>query len=150
MSSNLSGKTVVVIGGSSGIGFGVAKAALLERAAHVIIGSSQKDKVEDALKRLKADTVNAAIEGKLTGDVLDGKSLASVESFFAKAGEIDHLVWTSGDLVAPGGALEDSKGEQDCIRRTAHKLKDLKESLMCDSGEPHSLLKWQRFVKEDL
>ena len=111
MSSNLSGKTVVVIGGSSGIGYGVAKAALLERAAHVIIGSSKKDKVEDALKRLKADTANADVKGKVTGDVIDGKSFASVETFFAKVGEIDHLVWSSGDAVPPGGQAQDPKGE---------------------------------------
>ena len=114
MSSNLSGKTVVVIGGSSGIGYGVAKAALLERAAHVIIGSSKKDKVEDALKRLKADTANAAVEGKVTGGVIDGKSSTSIESFFAKVGEIDHLVWSSGDGVPLGVEAEEAKGERGC------------------------------------
>lgn len=46
------------------MGYGVAKASLLERAAHVIIGSSSKEKVEDALKRLEADVANASWKGK--------------------------------------------------------------------------------------
>jgi len=99
MSSNLAGQTVVVIGGSSGIGYSVAKAALLERAAHVIIGSSSKDKVENALKRLKADVANASIEGKLEGNMVDAKDTDSVKAFFENLGEIDHLVWTSGDTL---------------------------------------------------
>lgn len=90
---------MVVIGGSSGIGYSVAKAALLERAAHVIIGSSSKDKVENALKRLKADVANASVEGQLVGDVVDGKEADSVKAFFEKLGDIDHLVWTSGDTL---------------------------------------------------
>lgn len=90
---------MVVIGGSSGIGYSVAKAALLERAAHVIIGSSSKDKVENALNRLKADVANASVEGQLVGDVVDGKDGDSVKAFFEKLGDIDHLVWTSGDTL---------------------------------------------------
>lgn len=74
MSSNLAGQIVVVIGGSSGIGYGVARASLLEHAAHVVVGSSSKDKVEDALKRLKADVANVSAEGRLSGNVVDAKS----------------------------------------------------------------------------
>lgn len=112
MSSNLAGQIVVVIGGSSGIGYGVARAALLEHAAHVVVGSSSKDKVEDALKRLKADVANVSMEGRLSGNVVDAKDSVSVKAFFEKIGEIDHLVWTSGDgLNFVGQDLEEHKGE---------------------------------------
>ena len=60
--ATLAGKTVLVIGGSSGIGYGVAKASLLSRAARVIIGSSSQQKVDGALARLKSETSGA--EGK--------------------------------------------------------------------------------------
>lgn len=73
MSSNIAGLTVVIVSGSSGIGYGVAKAALLQHAAHVTIGSSSKVKVEDALKRLKADVANASVGGKTSGDMIDAK-----------------------------------------------------------------------------
>lgn len=45
MSSNLAGQTAVVVGGSSGIGYGVAKASLLQHTARVIIGLSSAEKV---------------------------------------------------------------------------------------------------------
>lgn len=73
MSSNIAGLTVVIVGGPSGIGYGVAKAALLQHAAHVIIRSSSKVKMEDDLKRLKADVSNASVGGKTSGDVIDAK-----------------------------------------------------------------------------
>lgn len=112
MSSDLAGQTVVVIGGSSGIAYGVAKAALLERAAHVIIGSSSKEKVHDALKRLKADIAGASVPGVISGDVIDGKAEDSVKAFFDKLGEVDHLVWTSGDKPRLGDyGLDVGKGE---------------------------------------
>jgi len=102
MSSNLAGQTVVVVGGSSGIGYGVAKASLLNRAAQVIIASSSAEKVDDAIKRLQADVAGAAVEGKLSGGVLNAKDSASVKAFFDNLGEIDHLVWSSGDPLRLG------------------------------------------------
>lgn len=112
MASKLTGQTIVVIGGSSGIGYGVAKAALLEHAAHVIIGSSSKDKVDRAIERLKADVANASVDGAVTGDVVDGKDTESVKAFFAKLGEVDHLVWTSGEKLHFGekGGVNMGKG----------------------------------------
>lgn len=92
MSSNLKGQTVVVIGGSSGMGYGVAKASLLQHATHVIIGSSSKDKVEDALKRLNADVANASVEGGITGDVIDGKDATSVRRSLRKTGR--STIWS--------------------------------------------------------
>lgn len=116
MSSNLAGQTVVVVGGSSGIGYGVAKASLLNRAAQVVIASSSAEKVDDAIKRLEVDVSGAAVEGKLSGGVLNAKDSASVKAFFDNLGEIDHLVWSSGDplrLGYSGMDLDANKGSYD-------------------------------------
>lgn len=82
----LEGKHVLVIGGSSGIGFAVAKAAIGE-GAQVTIASSNVDKLAGALKRLGGG------EGKL----LDVTGEAAVEAFFAGSGPIDHIVFTAAD-----------------------------------------------------
>ncbi|KAI5118568.1 hypothetical protein M0805_005859 [Coniferiporia weirii] len=106
--ATLAGKTVVVVGGSSGIGFGVAKAALLSRAAHVIIGSSAQTKVDEAVARLQAELSSlatsggTAVEGKLTGHVIDARNAESVKAFCAHVGSVDHFVWTSGSPLLVG------------------------------------------------
>ncbi len=83
----LRGQRVVVIGGSSGIGFAVAEAVLAE-GAQVVIGSSKPANVEAAIAKL----------GKgATGYAVNVRDEASVESFFAAAGGFDHLVYTAGD-----------------------------------------------------
>jgi NAD(P)-dependent dehydrogenase (short-subunit alcohol dehydrogenase family) len=89
--TSLSGKRVVVIGGSSGIGFAVARAAL-DDGATVTIGSSSADKVAAAAARLG----NGA-----QGAVVDVKDEASVAGFFEGAGPLDHLVFTAGDWGGP-------------------------------------------------
>jgi NAD(P)-dependent dehydrogenase (short-subunit alcohol dehydrogenase family) len=87
MTTALNGKTVVVIGGSSGIGYAVAKAALAE-GANVIVGSSNAANVEAAVSRLG--------EGA-EGSALDVRSEAEVAAFFERVGALDHLVYTAGD-----------------------------------------------------
>ncbi|KAG8678386.1 fusarubin cluster-dehydrogenase, partial [Ceratobasidium sp. 395] len=51
----LHGKKVLIIGGSSGIGFGVAAAALANGAS-VVIASSSQPKVGAAVERLQKNT----------------------------------------------------------------------------------------------
>jgi NAD(P)-dependent dehydrogenase (short-subunit alcohol dehydrogenase family) len=85
--NTLKDQRVVILGGSSGIGFAVAKALSLE-GAHVLIGSSSKDKVNAAIGRL----------GSLSsGMVVDVQDECSVASFFKEVGAFDHLVFTAGD-----------------------------------------------------
>jgi NAD(P)-dependent dehydrogenase (short-subunit alcohol dehydrogenase family) len=80
------GKKVLVIGGSSGLGFGVAKAALAE-GAHVIIASSSPTKLEAAAKRL-------GNSDRLQWHVLDLSKEESFEALFSDIGKVDHLVLT--------------------------------------------------------
>ncbi|MFR9803737.1 SDR family oxidoreductase [Pseudonocardia sp. RS010] len=79
---------VVVVGGTSGIGLAVAR-AVTKRGAQVYIGSRSSESVEKALAGLTGGAGRQV-------DVTDPESL---QSFFAEAGEIDHLVYTAGDDV---------------------------------------------------
>ncbi len=87
MPEQLENKRVVVIGGSSGIGFAVAEAAKAA-GARVVVASSTPAKVDAALARLGTGAEGATVD---TGDE------ASVERFFANTGPFDHLVYTAGD-----------------------------------------------------
>jgi NAD(P)-dependent dehydrogenase (short-subunit alcohol dehydrogenase family) len=93
----LRGKKVVVIGGTSGIGFAVAQAAK-DQGAQVIVASSNQKNVDAALKRLGTGARGAA---------MDVKDEADVAAFFEKLGAFDHLVYTAGDWVPlrTGGTL---------------------------------------------
>jgi NAD(P)-dependent dehydrogenase (short-subunit alcohol dehydrogenase family) len=87
----LNGKRIVVLGGSSGIGVAIAHAALKEQAS-VVIASSQQGRVDGALATLPG------AEGYAV-DLTDG---AAVESFFARLGAFDHLVFTAGESLQLG------------------------------------------------
>lgn len=93
----LKGQRIVVIGGSSGIGFAVAARALGE-GAHVIVGSSNAANVDAAMVRLGERT---------SGSAVDVRSEASVAEFFERIGDFDHLVYTAGDWgpLRGGGAI---------------------------------------------
>ncbi|KJA26776.1 hypothetical protein HYPSUDRAFT_84193 [Hypholoma sublateritium FD-334 SS-4] len=92
--TTLQNKIVVVVGGSSGIGFGVALAALQSFASVVIIASSNADRVAGAVARLQAHK----LPGEVRGEVLDAKDAAAVKKFALSLGAIDHVAWTSGDV----------------------------------------------------
>ncbi|GAA2543191.1 SDR family oxidoreductase [Winogradskya consettensis] len=78
---------VVIVGGTSGIGLAVATAAAAT-GADVVIGSRSAQSVERALAQLPGNT---------KGHTVDVTSPESLTSFFARAGEFDHLVYTAGD-----------------------------------------------------
>ncbi|PPQ93162.1 hypothetical protein CVT25_002389 [Psilocybe cyanescens] len=98
----LRNKTVVVVGGSSGIGFAVALASLQSLANLVIIASSNKSRAEDGVTRLKAHK----LPGKVRGQVLDARDSEAIKVFAGELGPVDHIVWTSGDVPqSQGGGL---------------------------------------------
>ncbi|KAI0181205.1 putative short chain dehydrogenase/ reductase [Hypoxylon sp. FL1284] len=93
----ISGQSLLVIGGSSGMGFSVAKLALAENM-RVVISSSNEARVKDAVSRLKA----ASPSGNVTGYTIDlaGEDPESrLQKLFtdATASEpLDHIVYTAG------------------------------------------------------
>jgi NAD(P)-dependent dehydrogenase (short-subunit alcohol dehydrogenase family) len=84
---SLLGKRVVVVGGSSGIGFSTAK-AFLDESAQVIIASRSKAKLSEAKQ---------ALGGNVEAYELDFRSEEKTVEFFSKVGQFDHLVITAGE-----------------------------------------------------
>ncbi|HXA38378.1 MAG TPA: SDR family oxidoreductase [Phenylobacterium sp.] len=83
----LNKQRIVVLGGTSGIGFAVAKAAS-ERGAEVVVGSSSPTRVTAAVA-----TLGAGAEGR----AVDLSDETATRGFFEAVGEFDHLVYTAGE-----------------------------------------------------
>lgn len=85
--SSLAGQRLVLVGGTSGIGLGVATAALAE-GAQVVVASSQAAHVEAAVTQLGVGA---------SGSVVDVGDEASVARMFDEIGAFDHLTYSAGD-----------------------------------------------------
>ncbi|MDA1075088.1 MAG: SDR family oxidoreductase [Proteobacteria bacterium] len=97
--NSLNDQRVVVIGGSSGIGFAVAQRSR-DEGAQVVIGSSGHANVDAAVKKLGE---------RASGFAVDVRDETSVKSFFDEVGSFDHLVFTAGDwgAVRAGSTMAD-------------------------------------------
>lgn len=103
-SSKLLEQKVLIIGGTSGIGFGVAEGAL-EAGAQVHVSSSNPDKVAKAVERLK--TAYPSKTSKISGSVCDLGSTEHTETRLrapldSVGKPINHIVFTAGDSVRLG------------------------------------------------
>jgi NAD(P)-dependent dehydrogenase (short-subunit alcohol dehydrogenase family) len=83
MTSPLNGKTVVVIGGSSGIGAAVAEQAR-SRGAQVVLAGRR---------------LSSALHNGLRSEPVDVTDNASLQRLFESVGRFDHLVYTAGPAV---------------------------------------------------
>ncbi|WP_285421244.1 SDR family oxidoreductase [Pseudomonas sp. efr-133-TYG-23] len=83
MTSPLNGKTVVVIGGSSGIGAAVAEQAK-SRGAQVVLAGRR---------------LSSALHNGLRSEPVDVTDNASLQRLFESVGRFDHLVYTAGPAV---------------------------------------------------
>jgi len=99
--SKLQSSRILVLGGTSGIGFCVAEAAL-EHGAHVTISGSKQPKLDTALSRLQSAYPDK--HSRLNGQTCDLSQPQSLESnldtllkFAAASSKIDHIVFTAGD-----------------------------------------------------
>jgi NAD(P)-dependent dehydrogenase (short-subunit alcohol dehydrogenase family) len=113
MVQTLENQTVVVLGGSSGIGYGVAKQLLEVTKAKVIIGSSNVKKVDAAVTALSK--IEGA-EGRISGQAVNldiSTSEDSIAEFFKSVGAFDHLVYTAGDALPITPISEISKANSD-------------------------------------
>jgi NAD(P)-dependent dehydrogenase (short-subunit alcohol dehydrogenase family) len=84
---SLKNKRIVVLGGSSGLGFATAMAAA-DEGALVVIASSSQARIAKAQKKLPPSAEGHTI------NLLDQES---IKSFFEKIGAYDHLVYTAGN-----------------------------------------------------
>jgi NAD(P)-dependent dehydrogenase (short-subunit alcohol dehydrogenase family) len=82
-------RRIVVLGGSSGIGFAVVELAA-SQGAKVVIASSNAGRVQKAIE---------SVGGEVEGHAVDLSDERAVETFFAKLGRFDHLVYTAGDSL---------------------------------------------------
>ncbi|KAF8603585.1 NAD(P)-binding protein [Ceratobasidium sp. AG-I] len=86
-------KKVIVIGGSSGIGYAVADAAI-SNGASVVVASSSQIKIDGIIERLRKSNTNATV----TGQAVDITNFESLTSFLTKEAPFDHLVITAGEV----------------------------------------------------
>ncbi|QXV65698.1 SDR family oxidoreductase [Mucilaginibacter sp. 21P] len=85
--NSLTGKKVIILGGSTGIGFSTAELAARE-GAEVIIVSSNQQRIDAALSKLPATA---------TGHVVDLSIHQNISDFFDTIDTFDHLVYTAGE-----------------------------------------------------
>lgn len=123
--NKLTGTRVLVIGGTSGLGFAVARAAL-EHGASVLVASSRPEKVQSAVSRLRTlypdeqfttriagTTVDLGDESTLESNILTLLDKATQPDLFptnlspnnadtpGKSEKVllDHIVFTAGDAL---------------------------------------------------
>jgi len=93
----LIGKKIIVVGGTSGIGFGAAQ-AFIDAGAIVTVISSNQDNVNSAIKRLNSPNAS----GKL-GDVRDEEAFVELLRSIAP---VDHIVFSGVDKIIRGNLAE--------------------------------------------
>jgi NAD(P)-dependent dehydrogenase (short-subunit alcohol dehydrogenase family) len=93
---SLSGKRVVVLGGTSGIGLAVAEAAARAGAAPVVVSRDQ----------LRVDAAVTSLPAGAAGFAVDVTDEAAVKGLFERIGAFDHLVFTAGETLQIGRLAE--------------------------------------------
>ena len=94
--TTLSGKRIVLLGGTSGIGLATAEMAAREGAV-IVVASSRRESVDRAIARLPKGT---------EGHVLDLSNEEQVRDFFNRIGTFDHLAFTAGEALQVGKLSE--------------------------------------------
>ncbi len=112
--NKLQDRRVLVVGGSSGVGFAVAEAAV-ENGSIVTIASSNQGKLDKAVSLLKEhakavgtseDNISSTVIDLATAEGIDER-VVSMLKFATKNGTLDHIVFTAGDSIRPA-ALKDT------------------------------------------
>jgi NAD(P)-dependent dehydrogenase (short-subunit alcohol dehydrogenase family) len=107
----LKDKVVLIVGGTSGIGYAVAEAAL-EHNAIVIVAGSNSVKLENAVTRLKSSYPSQSSGSRLSGITIDLADIENLETnvqsvlqFAANGAKINHVVITAADMMPPPPSL---------------------------------------------
>lgn len=104
--ATLVGKKIVVVGGSSGIGLGVAAAGLKSGADVVIVGRSPE--------KLRAAERTLGSDGRVRTLAADMTQEAEIARLFDDVGAFDHLVLTAG-TPPPGDPID--RTDMEVVRR---------------------------------
>ena len=105
--ATLLGKTVVIVGGSSGIGLGVAASALEHGADVVIVGRSES-------KLQAAQATLGRVDDRVRALSADMTQEAEIARLFTEVGTFDHLVSTAG-APPPGDPID--RTDMELVRR---------------------------------
>ena len=93
---NFDGKTVVITGGATGIGFGLAK-RFGQLGANVVIGEPRQERLDEALEQLKALDIEAST---MVMDVTDPASMEAFADFaWATYGGVHVLINNAGIAI---------------------------------------------------
>ena len=116
---NQKGKTILITGGNSGIGY-YAALALAKAGADVIIAGRSAERIDQAVRNILAE----GIEGSVEAGIVDLASLTSVkdyaEAFLGKYSRLDVLINNAGVMMPPAAATEDGLESQFGINFVGH------------------------------
>ncbi|MEM9487836.1 MAG: SDR family oxidoreductase [Myxococcota bacterium] len=98
--ATLAGKTVVIIGGSSGMGLAAATALAARQAKVVVVGRNQ-DKLDAAARQ-----IGDKARGEVRTAAVDLSDATAARAFFADLDALDHLVIAASSGVAWGPFVE--------------------------------------------
>ena len=97
MVNALENQTVIILGGTSGIGYGVAKNIIESTKAKIVIASSNEKKVKQAV--ISLSQLDGG-KGRVTGHAVNldtSVSDDSIEQFLNSVGNFNHLIYTAAD-----------------------------------------------------
>ena len=117
--SSQDGKTILITGGNSGIGY-YAALALAKVGAHVVIAGRNPDKIDQAIKSIEA----VGVGGHIEAGIVDLASLESVRKyaaqFVANHSKLDILINNAGIMMPPEGKTEDGFESQFGVNFLGH------------------------------
>lgn len=111
--NKLEGKSILVVGGTSGIGFAIAEASV-EFGARVVVASRTRHKIDRTIQRLVQAYPEAA--GRVRGYPVDLHSddcetgITALFEFVTNGGRdpVDHVAETAGEVFSTSMALRDT------------------------------------------
>ena len=92
------------------MGYAVAEGVLKSGASEVFIVSSNQERVQEAVKTLQGKKLG---HGVVKGEAINAKDTEALKQFVLRLGDVDHIVWTSGDSFSvdfPNVSLDVAKG----------------------------------------
>lgn len=116
MNMSLKGKTAVVIGGSKGLGFGMAT-GLAQAGANVVLVSRNQGQLDEAAAKITGETSNDNVIG-ISADITAIENInALVEKVCDKFGQID-ILFNGAGVNKRFSALEFTETDWDAVQDT--------------------------------